>query len=381
MTEAERSPPSVRSSLAKRNEKQIAKGGEDGEETIPMGVEMIAALKKTFMRALPEEMQRLIIALKNRSVYLGSSPLTYKQDGLATEHNADFMKDEAFMKSYNLGKNTGSWRKSEIHWRAYVACWAANKAKHLEGDFVECGVYRGGLARTVMHYVDFKKLPKKFYLLDTFCGLVEECLSDDEQKRGFRELGRRYDDCYEFVRDLFKEFGNVVIIRRHRIVPEFRLLEAAPAAIGRRPYAAYRKPAGDLVRHAEHPFLHHQGFRAALRRDQRQDGARGRARSLRPPAAAQRPLVVLEHVRRAGRIFAEPGGEEPVNIIIPSFRDARQREPQMCNCTSGNLEIPGSRLRLTFSDKRYALARGMAIKSEASSTLDRARASGQLRPG
>lgn len=213
MTEAERSPPSVRSSLAKRNEKQIAKGGEDGEETIPMGVEMIAALKKTFMRALPEEMQRLIIALKNRSVYLGSSPLTYKQDGLATEHNADFMKDEAFMKSYNLGKNTGSWRKSEIHWRAYVACWAANKAKHLEGDFVECGVYRGGLARTVMHYVDFKKLPKKFYLLDTFCGLVEECLSDDEQKRGFRELGRRYDDCYEFVRDLFKEFGNVVIIR------------------------------------------------------------------------------------------------------------------------------------------------------------------------
>ena len=25
-----------------------------------------------------------------------------------------------------------------------------------------------------------------------------------------------------------------------------------------------------------------------------------------------------------------------------SFRGARQREPQMCNCTSGNLEIPGS---------------------------------------
>jgi hypothetical protein len=30
------------------------------------------------------------------------------------------------------------------------------------------------------------------------------------------------------------------------------------------------------------------------------------------------------------------------SIQTPSFRGARQREPQMCNCTSGNLEIPGS---------------------------------------
>ena len=29
----------------------------------------------------------------------------------------------------------------------------------------------------------------------------------------------------------------------------------------------------------------------------------------------------------------------------PSFRGARKREPQMCNCTSGNLEIPGLVLR------------------------------------
>src|SRR5260370_3561307 len=37
----------------------------------------------------------------------------------------------------------------------------------------------------------------------------------------------------------------------------------------------------------------------------------------------------------------------------------RRTRPQMCNCTSGNLEIPGSRLRRALSDKRYALARGM----------------------
>ena len=100
---------------------------------------------------------------------------------------------------------------------------------------------------------------------------------------------------------------------RHRVVSEFRLLADAAAASDRRPHAAHGEPAGDLVRHAEHSFLHHQGFRAALRRDQRQDGARGRARSLRPAAAAQRALVVLEHVRRAGRVFAEPGGEGEIS--------------------------------------------------------------------
>ena len=33
--------------------------------------------------------------------------LTYNQDGLATQHNCDFMKDEHFMKSYNLAVDHG----------------------------------------------------------------------------------------------------------------------------------------------------------------------------------------------------------------------------------------------------------------------------------
>jgi SAM-dependent methyltransferase len=87
------------------------------------------------------------------------------------------------------------------------------------------------------------------------------------------------------------------------------------------------KPAGHLVRHAEHSFLHHQGFRAALRRDQRQDGACGRARSLWPAAAGELALVVLEHVRRTGRVPAEPGGEEVTLRRHSGARAARARNP------------------------------------------------------
>ena len=47
-------------------------------------------------------------------------PLTYNQDGLATRHNCDFMHEPRFAEAYRLGKSTGSWGDSEIHWRAYV---------------------------------------------------------------------------------------------------------------------------------------------------------------------------------------------------------------------------------------------------------------------
>lgn len=137
--------------------------------------------------------------------------LTYHQDGLATEHNADFCRDPRFARAYALGRETGSWRGREIRWRAYVACWAAEHATRLPGDMVECGVYRGGLSRTVMTYVEFEKLPKTFYLLDTFRGIPEKQILPEE-----RRLGRgmeRYEECYEAVVQTFSRYPNVIIIR------------------------------------------------------------------------------------------------------------------------------------------------------------------------
>ena len=136
-------------------------------------------------------------------------PLNYNQDGLATSHRADFMNEARFREAYALGKQTGSWGEADVHWRAYVACWAGAKARQLAGDFVECGVNRGGLARTVIHYVDFAQLDKKFYLLDTFQGLCEEYLSEQEK---VREVDWHYEDCYEAVKRTFAGF-NVEIIQ------------------------------------------------------------------------------------------------------------------------------------------------------------------------
>jgi len=142
-------------------------------------------------------------------------PWTYYGDGLKTLHNCDFLEDPLFREAYRLGRETGSWHGYDIEWRAYVVCWAAAKGRTLEGDYVECGVNKGGYSRLAMHYIDFANLTdKKFYLVDTYCGIPEECL--EEENRALLE--NRYGDCYDEVVRTFAPFENAVIVRG--VVPD-----------------------------------------------------------------------------------------------------------------------------------------------------------------
>jgi O-methyltransferase len=141
---------------------------------------------------------------------------TYHEDGLATEHNCDFVRDARFARAYELGRATGSFRTRDLRWRVHVACWAASHAVQLEGDLVECGVYRGGLARAIVDYVGFGALDKHFYLFDTFSGIPDQAISPAE-----RALGRsssEFDECYAAVCETFRPFPNVHPIRG--IVPD-----------------------------------------------------------------------------------------------------------------------------------------------------------------
>src|SRR2546428_4329051 len=196
----------------------VRKSRQRFDKPMETGTKMRAAFKNALKYAVLAPLRKIV---RLRPVWrvlpyvvepheLVTGPLTYNQDGLASCHNCDFMRDQLFLESYDLGKSTGSWGNASVHWRAYVACWAANKAKVLEGDFVECGVNKGGLARTVIHYVNFPKLNKKFYLLDTFQGLSEKYISKEEKGRGIKPGG--YEECYDAVKQTFKAF-NVEIIK------------------------------------------------------------------------------------------------------------------------------------------------------------------------
>jgi O-methyltransferase len=140
----------------------------------------------------------------------------YFQDGLLTVHNSEFRRDPKFCEAYRLGHATGSWGRQNVEWRAYICCWAAWSLRDKPGDFVECGVNRGGLSRTVMHYTDFDQLNKRFWLLDTFEGLPEHLISEDERRRGILPGG--YAPCYEHVVETFREIPRVEIVKG--VVPD-----------------------------------------------------------------------------------------------------------------------------------------------------------------
>ena len=138
---------------------------------------------------------------------------SYRQDGLSTVHNTGFIKEQRFKQAYDAGLKQE--KLNFIHWRMHVLTWAAEYAIKLQGDFVECGVNRGFFSTTVMTYIDFKSRPdRKFYLFDTFSGLVPEQIKVTD-KAAHRRL---YPDCYEFVVDSFLSYSNVVIVKG--VVPE-----------------------------------------------------------------------------------------------------------------------------------------------------------------
>jgi O-methyltransferase len=68
----------------------------------------------------------------------------------------------------------------------------------------------------VIHYVDFEKLNKRFWLLDTYEGLVDRLISQDERRRGILPGG--YEPCYEQVVETFRSFRGVEIVRG--VVPD-----------------------------------------------------------------------------------------------------------------------------------------------------------------
>jgi len=140
-------------------------------------------------------------------------PITYDMDGLTTSNNADFVNEPRFKKAYQAAVDTKPWDGFTLQWRVYIICWFANHVKNLEGDFVECGVNTGAYSRAIIDYIDFKSLDKKFYLFDTFEGLADELVTEEEKKAGIGlYMGNHYKNVYQQVLSTFSAF-NVDVIK------------------------------------------------------------------------------------------------------------------------------------------------------------------------
>jgi hypothetical protein len=152
---------------------------------------------------------------------LVQGPLTYNQDGLATRHNADFMREPRFAEAYRAGLENAP-PGTQVEWRVHVALWCASQAAQLEGDFVECGVHTGILSGAVMTWLDFaREASRRFWLFDTWQGIPQEQMSEEEKRFGVAAMNRKYQDGDEIHAGVVRKFArwpNAVVVRGR--VPE-----------------------------------------------------------------------------------------------------------------------------------------------------------------
>jgi Macrocin-O-methyltransferase (TylF) len=142
----------------------------------------------------------------------------YDYWGLRTDpaivHNHDFLRDPRFIDAYERGVVAEGY-DPRYFWRTHVALWCASIALALGGDFVECGVCRGMLSSSIMTYLDWNNSGRRFFLFDTFVGVDETQMTDEEIANGnlasFREMYK--EDLYDNAVRNFSEFKNVEIIR------------------------------------------------------------------------------------------------------------------------------------------------------------------------
>ena len=99
-------------------------------------------------------------------------PGAYADDGLISIHRHAFVDEPAFQGAYQRGVRVlGGQDFYQWQWRVHIGLRSAANASRLEGDFVECGVSCGFLSSAVMEFLDWDRLGKTFYMLDTFAGL------------------------------------------------------------------------------------------------------------------------------------------------------------------------------------------------------------------
>ena len=95
-------------------------------------------------------------------------PSVYSADGLRSVHNHDFVRDPGFARAYARGVAAAG-VDYDWQWRVHIGLWAATSAARLEGDFVECGTWKGGaMGMMALATLKYGKTRRHLHLFDAF---------------------------------------------------------------------------------------------------------------------------------------------------------------------------------------------------------------------
>lgn len=104
-------------------------------------------------------------------------------------------------------------------WRVYVALWVARMCSKIEGDFLECGVNYGFTASAIMEALEWNKLERQYWLVDSFSGIDEKQMTADEKRIGMVDKSEAnkssgfYNTNVERCRKNFSEWKNATVVQ------------------------------------------------------------------------------------------------------------------------------------------------------------------------
>lgn len=117
--------------------------------------------------------------------------------------NNSMLDDGPFMAAWQDNLE-GDLSNQAIVWRRYILACAAYHAVQLDGDFVECGCYKGTAVKTVVDYLGGKDFPKGFWAYDLF---------DHSAGEVHHSMPEHGPDLYHQVKARFDGYAHVHIIR------------------------------------------------------------------------------------------------------------------------------------------------------------------------
>ena len=142
----------------------------------------------------------------------------YAQDNLiALQRSAGFLQDKTFRQAF--GDSIENEQEKSLAWRLHTLIWAAQHCLNINGDFVECGVYKGFSFSVITAFLQFETIPKHLYLYDTYGGIPEAFNSEKRSNRIYeKETAEDPDAIYKHVVKRFQQYPNVTLVRG--IVPD-----------------------------------------------------------------------------------------------------------------------------------------------------------------
>ena len=141
---------------------------------------------------------------------------------LTLDKNMGFLENKKFRKAFDQIKGSHPYDQygdnDTIAWRLHTLVWAAKSALKLDGDFVECGVFRGDFSWVITQATEFLGSGKRFYLYDTFEGFSKKYSSpeDFDNDLGFWKLSRdtyQVPGLYESVCKRFAEMKQIKVVK------------------------------------------------------------------------------------------------------------------------------------------------------------------------